>query len=242
MQKMANATKHVLVYGGSGALGRIIVEAFQAKAWKTTAVDFASNDQANNNITLERGMSGTKQIGTLVNNKLTEILNGEKIDTIINVAGGWAGGNLLDENVYDNVELMMNQSVSSSIITAKLAALHLKQGGLLVLTGAAAATHGTPSMIAYGMAKAAVHHLVKSAAGPDSGLPAGAHVAGILPVTLDTPNNRKYMGGGDTSTWTPMPEIANQLVHWAEGTKAVGSGKLYKIVTEKNVTSYVPVE
>ena len=49
-------------------------------------------------------------------------------------------------------------------------------------------------MIGYGMAKAAIHHLVKSLAVPDkSGLPEATFTAAILPITLDTPMNRKWM-------------------------------------------------
>lgn len=51
------------------------------------------------------------------------------------------------------------------------------------------------------MAKAAVHQLVKSLSCPKSGLPEGALCAALLPVTLDTPMNRKFMPDGDTSTW-----------------------------------------
>lgn len=54
-------------------------------------------------------------------------------------------------------------------------------GGLLTLTGAFPAQKGTPFMIGYGMAKAAVHQLVASLAGPDSGIPADAKVNAILP-------------------------------------------------------------
>jgi dihydropteridine reductase len=87
-----------------------------------------------------------------------------------------------------------------------------------VLVGAAAATSPTPGMIAYGLAKASVHHLVKSAADKDSGLPVGSKVVGLLPyvsffislcrIMLDTPMNRKWMPDADTDTWTPLPEIA----------------------------------
>ncbi len=45
-------------------------------------------------------------------------------------------------------------------------------------------------MMGYGMAKAAVHQLVKSLGEQGSGLPDGACTLGILPVTLDTPMNR----------------------------------------------------
>jgi dihydropteridine reductase len=173
---------------------------------------------------------------------LKQLLQGSKIDCIVNVAGGWVGGNLEDEKLLENVNLMMNQSVSTSVISARLAALHLKVGGLVVLTGAGAATHGTPGMIAYGMAKSAVHHLVKSCAGPDSGIPAGGNVVGILPVMLDTPMNRKFMGGADTSTWTPLDHISDQVVLWANKAKPVENGQLFKIVTEHSKTSFLLVK
>lgn len=69
-------------------------------------------------------------------------------------------------------------------------------------------------MIGYGMAKAAVHQLTKSLAAEESGLPSGSLVASILPVTLDTPMNRKWMPKADTSTWTPL-EFISKLVYKA---------------------------
>ncbi|KFQ51415.1 Dihydropteridine reductase, partial [Nestor notabilis] len=59
-------------------------------------------------------------------------------------------------------------------------------------------------MIGYGMAKGAVHQLCQSLAGPNS---VSAAVA-ILPVTLDTPANRKSMPDADFSSWTPLEFIA----------------------------------
>lgn len=52
------------------------------------------------------------------------------------------------------------------------------------MTGAKAAVSGTPGMIGYGMAKAAVHQLTKSLAGKGSGLPENSKVAAILPYAL----------------------------------------------------------
>jgi dihydropteridine reductase len=63
-------------------------------------------------------------------------------------------------------------------------------------------------MIGYGMAKSAVHHLTKSLAGQNSGLPAESLVVAILPITLDTPMNRKWMADADFSTWTPLQFVA----------------------------------
>lgn len=66
-------------------------------------------------------------------------------------------------------------------------------------------------MIGYGLAKAAVHQLTKSLAAEESGLPKNSLVSAILPVTLDTPMNRKWMSKADTSTWTPLEFIAEYI-------------------------------
>lgn len=52
-------------------------------------------------------------------------------------------------------------------------------------------------MIGYGLAKASVHHLTKSLSENDSGLPNQSTVLSILPITLDTPMNRKWMPKGN---------------------------------------------
>ena len=66
-------------------------------------------------------------------------------------------------------------------------------------------------MIGYGMAKAAVHQLCKSLADPQGGLPKDSSVLSILPITLDTPMNRKWMPKADTSTWTPLEFVAESV-------------------------------
>lgn len=62
-------------------------------------------------------------------------------------------------------------------------------------------------MIGYGLAKAAVHQLTKSLAKEGSGLPKKCTAVAVLPTTLDTPNNRKWMPKADTSKWTPLDFI-----------------------------------
>ena len=77
----------------------------------------------------------------------------EKLDGIICVAGGWAGGSAKSKDFLKNSELMWKQSVESSLVATKLASKFLTEGGLLVLTGAQGAINPTPGMIAYGVAK-----------------------------------------------------------------------------------------
>lgn len=54
--------------------------------------------------------------------------------------------------------------------------------------------------------QAAVHQLVKSIGTTKGGLPTGGRAYGILPVTLDTPMNRKWMK--HDHTWTPLEHVA----------------------------------
>ncbi|KAJ3395124.1 hypothetical protein HDU84_002698 [Entophlyctis sp. JEL0112] len=243
MSPPAIALKHALVYGGAGGLGVRVVAALRAADWRVTSVDFRSNPDASESLPLPaKGFDSLDAAGAHVDSELRAVLAPDaKLDAIVNVAGGWAGGNLLDDDLYKNIELMIAQSVHSSAITAKLAAKHLKDDGLLVLVGADAAKEATPGMIAYGLAKAAVHQLVKSVAAPGSGFPRNATVTALLPVTLDTPMNRKFMPDADTSSWTPLEDLTAKILAWADKKDSVPSGSLLRVLTKGGKTDFVPL-
>uniref|UniRef100_A0A0K8S4A9 Dihydropteridine reductase n=3 Tax=Lygus hesperus TaxID=30085 RepID=A0A0K8S4A9_LYGHE len=226
----------VLIYGGRGALGAACVSYFKKQQVWVGSIDMKENEEADANIVVSPDADWQLQ-HKLVLEKVASALGGEKVDAIINVAGGWAGGNAGSEDFIKNSELMWKQSVWSSTITASIASKHLKPGGLVTLPGANAAQEGTPGMIGYGMAKAAVHQLTKSLAGEKSGLPEGSTALALLPITLDTPMNRKWMPKADTSTWTPLSFIAESFYQWAKGEQRPKSGSLVSLVTKNNQTS-----
>lgn len=156
------------------------------------------------------------------------------------MAGGWAGGNAASPQFLTNSNLMWSQSVCSSLVTASLASKFLKDDGVLTFSGAAAAleNQGTPGMIGYGLAKAAVHHLTKSLAAEQSGLPENAFVAAICPVCLDTPMNRKWMPKADHSTWTSLTYIAELFDKWInDPSQRPAKGSLVKLTTANNETT-----
>ncbi len=178
--------------------------------------------------------------GANVEEKLKSILHEDKLDAIINVAGGWAGGNAEASQFLSNSDLMWKQSVWSSLITSSLASKYLKDSGLVGLPGAAASlnTAPTPGMIGYGMAKAAVHQLTKSLAAPGSGLPNDSFVYALAPIMLDTPMNRKWMPNADHSTWTPLSFINNLIDKWLNNTgDRPPNGSLVKLTTVNNETT-----
>ncbi|CAG9767142.1 unnamed protein product [Ceutorhynchus assimilis] len=228
----------VLVYGGRGALGAKCIAQFKAANFWVASVDLAENNDADVSVSLKTGDSFEQQETSLLE-ALKGHLKDEKLDGIFCVAGGWAGGNAT-KDLAKSLNLMWTQSVCSSAIAASLASNYLKQGGILQLTGAKAALDATPGMIGYGVAKAAVHHLTKSLAGKDSGLPSDSTVLAILPITLDTPMNRKWMPKADFSTWTPLEFIADLFVKWTKGGDRPVSGSLLQLVTKDSQTSLIP--
>ncbi|CAD5216323.1 unnamed protein product [Bursaphelenchus xylophilus] len=227
----------ILIYGGKGALGSVILDFLKDKGYWTVNVDLVENVSANANIILNPNDDWLAQEAKAVT-ETEKALSGNKLDAIFCVAGGWAGGNAANKDFIKNSDLMWKQSVWSSTISARLASLYLKEGGLLQLPGASPALEGTPGMIGYGLAKAAVHHLVKSLGQDKSGMPNNATVFAILPVTLDTPMNRKWMPKADHSTWTPLTFIAETFLQYLTNeTSRPISGSLLQLVTKGGETS-----
>ncbi|XP_012941403.1 dihydropteridine reductase [Aplysia californica] len=226
----------VLVYGGRGALGSTVVSLLKSKDFWVGSIDLAVNEQADANVIVKPEMSLPEQEAD-INSKVGGLLGENKVEAIFCVAGGWAGGNA--EKIVDAADSMWKQSVFPSVITASIGAKYLREGGLITLPGAQAALKGTPGMMGYGMAKAAVHQLVQSLSGENSGLPAGSTVVATLPVTLDTPMNRKFMSSADFSTWTTLDFIAELFLKWLNGDSRPDSGSLVQFITKDNKTELV---
>ena len=75
-------------------------------------------------------------------------------------AGGWVGGNIKDDNYAEKCKLMNEVCLYPSILAAHLSTKYLENNGLVVFTGAAAVfKEPQPEMIAYALAKTAVHSL-----------------------------------------------------------------------------------
>eukprot|EP00002_Diphylleia_rotans_P007817 TRINITY_DN17485_c0_g1_i1.p1 TRINITY_DN17485_c0_g1~~TRINITY_DN17485_c0_g1_i1.p1 ORF type:complete len:231 (+),score=55.68 TRINITY_DN17485_c0_g1_i1:59-751(+) len=226
-------SKSAVVIGVNGALGRSVCSAFQRAGYTVIGTDLQPT-VADVNIPIDSAVSyaeSSKQVAQ----KVSEA--SPKVDAVICVAGGWNGGYPKDDDVFTSLENMYNMNMKSALLAAHIASRFLKEDGLFVLTGASAALGPTPFMVAYGMTKAATHHLLDSVVA-DSNFPQGTRAVAILPLTLDTPSNRAAMPTADYSTWTPVDDIANKLVSWSDKQEAITSGDKYLIKTAEGVTSW----
>ncbi|KAL7981858.1 hypothetical protein Chor_000915 [Crotalus horridus] len=139
----AGEASRALVYGGRGALGSACVRHLRAKNWWVLSIDLAENQEASANVVVQMGDSFVEQ-AQQVTEDVRKVLGENKVDAILCVAGGWAGGSAKAKSFYKNSDLMWKQSVWTSTISSHLATKYLKEGGLLTLTGAKAALVGTP--------------------------------------------------------------------------------------------------
>jgi dihydropteridine reductase len=226
--------RKAIIFGAAGGLGRDVVTAFTRGNWRVFAVDqtrILPDIAPLGSVALPVDLSLAK-----MQDMLMAEIGDIKFDAVINVAGGWAGGKISDRETAANTELMLRQSIFSSIVAGYIATNAATPDVLLVLTGSAAALHSTAGMVGYGLAKAAVHHLVGSIA---QTLPAATHAAavGILPVTLNTPGNRSAMPDADHSGWTSTDFASQELLKWANLIDRPRNGSLISWHTKNGVTT-----
>jgi dihydropteridine reductase len=230
-----NQPKAIIV-GGCGGLGTACVDHFQKQGWSVLNVDFQEHQNASN-IQINSEANWIDEV-----NRAREACKEAGFDSctaVVHAAGSWAGSSVESTDFASSLEHLWSANVRSAALSAHLAGNLLQSGGMLTLTGAAAAHDGPTSfMTAYGMTKAATHHLVSSVA--EEGLPKGCEVNAILPVTIDTPTNRSNMPDADMSTWTPAEEIANELCLWAtnDNGQRPGNGALVRVETVNGKTKW----
>ncbi|VDM18689.1 unnamed protein product [Hydatigera taeniaeformis] len=229
----------VIVYGGNGGLGSSCVSFFKKYGFWVCSVGWKENVQADANVIITKLDSLEEQYHEVAEG-LKEILSGSLVDGIFCMAGGWVGGNCSTEGFIKSVDIAIKQSVWPSAVAASVSSIYLRSGGLFILCGSIAALDGTPKMIGYGLAKAAIHQLTASLAELDSGMPPDCYVITLLFGTLDTPMNRKLMPKADFSTWTPLDFINRLLLDWIQGKVRPKSGSLVKVMTINGRSECMP--
>lgn len=219
-------TKRALVIGGAGALGRAIVKTFRP-VWEVTSVDMTANPEASVSLVIEPGQPTETRAANLAKS-----LTG-KYNTILCVAGGFNMGSIASPDIFEQWRQMMEMNVMSSLLTAHLSTQFLNDSGLLVFTGALGPYKSpTPALLAYALAKNAVHSLALNMS-TRTDIPSVATVLTILPGTLDTPANRLSMPDANRSDWVSTEGVARLLKEWAEGKNTPENGSYLHLKKDK---------
>lgn len=199
--------------------------------------------------------------------------DGVFLDCIVVASGGFVPDPVAPKPVGVGVPLPREQYLQSAhdysstantliqrnlypVIASSFLAQHFMnpKSSLLVMIGATAALHPTPSTIGYGTSKAAAHHCLQSigaATGKGQESRANAQVGrrvrqhlpsldnlsaiGLLPLALDTPANRDSMPDADTSSWTSIPALTEEISRFLTTPQLrPHSGSLIKVFNNKD--------
>lgn len=156
-----------------------------------------------------------------------------RIDVLVNTVGGYQAGKPLHETGYDVWEKMMNLNAGSvfTMCHETLPYMLQQESGSVINIAAAPALKGSANSSAYGAAKTAVARLTESMAAEykDQGI----RVNALLPMVIDTPQNREAMPTADFSQWVTPEALAQVILFLASDAAEPVNGVLLPVFGRK---------
>jgi len=135
-----------------------------------------------------------------------------RLDMLVHVLGGFAGGPSVAETPDEMWEQMLSLNLTAAFRVFREVIPHLRKSGAgrLIAIGSLTAAQPHANLGAYVTSKAALATLVETVAleNADAGVTANA----ILPATMDTPANRKSMPDADFSKWLKTADVADLVL------------------------------
>jgi NAD(P)-dependent dehydrogenase (short-subunit alcohol dehydrogenase family) len=223
---------HVVVTGGTGALGTAVVGQL-IEAGATCHVPYRSEDEAQRFPHRGHRNVSLANLGDLSDETLVEACyrGFSKLWASIHIAGGFAFAPI----EKSDKALLMGQ-IESNLVSAYLcsrAAVNAMRGagsgGRIVNVAArhALEPRGGASMTAYTASKAALAALTQALA--EEVAKDGILVNAVAPSIMDTPANRKSMPKADFNAWPKVEEVAATILFLASPENAVTRGAIVPV-------------
>ena len=225
--------KVVLVTGATGNLGRVVVKrlletgAVVAAVYRDEArfqdlVVFVGG--ANDSL---GGFKADVTLETSVRDMVGAVLiRYGRIDALLNLAGDYRGGADISTTAEDDWDYLIRTNLKSAFLCSRavLPAMMKANSGRIVCVAARPAVEkkGRAKSGAYAVSKAGVVVLTETMAEETGKF--GLTVNCILPGTIDTPENRTAIPGGDFAKWAKPEEIATVLLFLISDGSSVTSG------------------
>jgi NAD(P)-dependent dehydrogenase (short-subunit alcohol dehydrogenase family) len=212
------SARGVLVTGGTGALGRALVDAFLAAGdrvvvpWIVPAEAEAARAAWRDVLAAGRAQLVEADVSEEAGAAAAAAAAGA-VDVLVNGVGGFAGGPPLDETSLEVWDRMyrMNLRTAAACCRAVLPGMRARRRGVVVSVASQAAFAAPAGLAAYAASKAGVVTLTRALQEEVAAL--GIRVHAVVPSTIDTPANRAAMPDADFSAWTPPAKIAG-VVLW----------------------------
>ncbi len=220
--------KHVVVTGGTGALGSAVVGAL-VKAGATCTVPYVHNGEMerfalrdNKSVTLVKVADLSEEAD------VAKVYGGGPLWASIHIAGGFAMGKVKDT---DKVALVaqLDMNLVSCFLCCRAAVNAMRGGGRIVNVAARPGLEWRTGagMTAYTVAKAGVAALTVVLA--EEVAKDGILVNAVAPSIMDTAANRKAMPKADFDAWPKVEEVAATIVFLASPDNAVTRGAIVPV-------------
>lgn len=208
-----------LVAGGSGALGRAVVEELHERGWAVTVLDRHPHP--------EGGADGVGyvQADLLDQDSAAEaVASVDGLAAVVNLVGGFAMGPRVGEAELEEFEFMLRLNLVPAFNLARAAMPRLAQrgGGSFACVSARAALEPFSGAAGYITAKAAILAFVRALDAEYRG--EGVRANAVLPSVIDTPANREAMPSSDWDSWVPPEQIARVIAFLCSDDSAPTSG------------------
>ncbi len=221
--------RHVVVTGGTGALGTAVV-AELLRLGATCTVPYRQEAEAQR--FPHRGHAQVRLVA------IADLADEAMVDQVyagatplwasIHIAGGFAPGRVADTG---RAALMaqLDGNLVSCFLCCRAAVKAMKNGGRIVNVAARPALEprSGAGMSAYTVAKAGVAALTIALA--EEVAKDGILVNAVAPSIMDTGANRKAMPKADFDTWPKVEEVAATILYLASSDNRVGRGGIVPV-------------
>jgi NAD(P)-dependent dehydrogenase (short-subunit alcohol dehydrogenase family) len=216
--------KVVLITGAKGGLGTFVTNVFLEAGARVFGVSrsIADSDFPYEGFTaMPAELSSSGSARDLVD---AVVARSGRIDGLVHLMGGFAGGQPVAETEDATLERMLDLNLRSAfhLVRAVLPQMRGQGSGRILAIGSKAAVEPTAMAGAYAASKAALVSLIRTVARENSDRRIAANV--VLPGTMDTPANRAAEPGADFSKWVHPCQVAKLLVYLASDSASSTNG------------------
>lgn len=214
----------VLITGAKGGLGTVVTEALLASGAMVAGSSRSIADSDFPHPNFAAMPADLTDPGAAARVVEAVVRRFERIDALVHLMGGFAGGQPIaatDDATWDSM-MNVNLRAAFNVLRAVIPAMRRAGQGRIIAIASRTAAEPQPNIAAYSASKAALVSLIRTAAleNKDCGITANV----ILPGTINTEANRRADPRADTSKWIQPEQIAGLVAFLASGSAVQISG------------------
>jgi NAD(P)-dependent dehydrogenase (short-subunit alcohol dehydrogenase family) len=226
------SNRHVVVTGGTGALGAAVVELLIDAGATVHIPAHRAPDPAKFALSRHERVKVVAPVDLTSEEAVQKFY--EAVPSVwasVHTAGGFAGGAITQTSLAD-FRAMMETNAVTAFLCCREAVRKMRSGagnpgGRIVNIASKVAVIPTAGVAAYAASKAAVTSLTVGLA--EELKAERIWVNAVVPSTMDTPANRQAMPKADFAKWAKVSEVAASIAFLASPQNLVTSGALVPV-------------